>query len=102
MMALDAVAQYFGKQSDVLFEPDSLAGLDQMLFTNAAEFGIVQQQISELASLLYQIDPRHSGDTLFKARYAKQVAQNESGIVETQSLIEIAGKQIMLHFCSTS
>src|SRR5215468_4929951 len=102
MMTFDAIAQYFGKQADVLLEPDSLAGLDQMLFADASKFGIVQQQIGKLASLLYQIDPRHSGDTLFKARQAEQLTQNETGIVETQGLIEITGKQIMLHFCSTS
>src|SRR5262245_35942813 len=83
LITFDSVVQYFGQQSDVLFEPDSLTGFDQMLFADATEFGVVQQQIGEFASLLSEADPRHSRDPLFKTRYAKYLAQNETGIVET-------------------
>src|SRR4030095_8528219 len=83
VITFDPLAQYFRQQTDVLLEPDTLTSFDQMLFANAAEFGIVQQQISKLASLLRKVDPRHSRDPLFKTRYAKYLAQNETGIVET-------------------
>src|SRR5262245_5859708 len=97
VITFDSIAQYFRQQMDVLLEPDSLTGFDQMLFANAAEFGVVQQQIGELAPLLRKVDPRHSRNPLFKTRYAEHLAQNETGIVETQCLIEITCKQIMLH-----
>src|SRR5262245_54717714 len=51
VMAFDPVTQYFRQQTDVLLEPDSFPGFEQMLLANPAEFGIVQQQIGELAPL---------------------------------------------------
>src|SRR5262249_2116100 len=42
VITFDPLAQYFRQQTDVLLEPDTLTGFDQMLFANAAEFGIVQ------------------------------------------------------------
>src|SRR5262245_14629266 len=74
VITFDPLAQYFRQQPDVLLEPDSLTGFDQMLFANATEFGVMQQQIGKLASLLRKVDPRHSRDTFFKTRYAEHLA----------------------------
>ena len=60
-----------------------------MFATNAAEFRVVPDQIGQFAALLHEIATGKAGHTVLKSGYAQQLAQYESRIVETQSLVEI-------------
>ena len=60
-----------------------------MFTADAAKFGIVPDQVRKFAALLHEIAPGKACDTLFKAGYAEQLAQHDSRILETQSLVEV-------------
>ena len=64
-----------------------------MLFANAPEFRIVQEQVGELSALLHKVDLRQAGDALVKVVNAQELAENQARIVKTQCLIEIADEQ---------
>ena len=65
-----------------------------MFSADAAEFGIVPDQVGELASLLHQVTVRESRDLLLEVAHAQQFAELEARIVEAQRLIEIRGEKI--------
>jgi hypothetical protein len=60
-----------------------------MFATDAAKFRIVTDQIGQLAALLHEIAPGKACNTILKSGYAQQLAQHESRIVETQSLVKV-------------
>ncbi len=74
-------------------QPDVTADFTQMLAADAAEFGIVEgQKTGHFPALLYQVDVGEAVDAVYEAIYADQFAQDETGVVKTQGLIEIAHK----------
>src|ERR1700730_519475 len=76
----------------VLLEADSFAHLDQVLFTDTTVFGVVQQQVSQFASLLDQVHIRQARHLFTKPGVTQEFTENNSRIVKAQSLIEIAGQ----------
>ncbi len=99
MEALDLFRQQAIQQVDVRLQAHALAGLVQVLGPDlAAELGIVQQQIGQLAALLNEIQLGHPGDLAFvlAGRNANQLAQHVTGIVETQRLVKITGEDVAL------
>jgi hypothetical protein len=60
-----------------------------MFDTNAAKLRVVTDQICKLATLLHQVATGQAGNTILKFGYAQQLAQYQSRIIETQSLIEV-------------
>ena len=73
-MTVNSVGQKVDEQFDVLFKRNALADLHQMFFPHAAVFRIVQDQVSQLSTLLYQIDARQAGDLLVESGSAEQLA----------------------------
>src|SRR6266540_5102714 len=51
---------------NVLLETDSFAHLYQVLFTDTTVLRVVQQQVSQFASLLHQVHVRQAGDLFTK------------------------------------
>jgi integrase/recombinase XerD len=90
-------AQGAGELGDIVLQADALAGFEQMLAANATELGIVQNQIGKLGALLHEIDFREPLDAMSEVGNADQFGKNDAGIVETQSLVKIAGQKILLH-----
>src|SRR5882672_2887647 len=74
-------------------QTNSPAGLHEVLATNAAKIRIMENQITELGTLLNEIDVRKALDLVVKAVKTNELAQHNSRIVETERLIEIAGEQ---------
>ena len=72
-------------------------GLGQILSPHASVLGIVSQKIRKFASLLDQVEPRKAGHLVLEAGNTQQLAQRDTGIVETERLVEITCQQIMLH-----
>src|SRR5208283_2495658 len=83
-IALGAEAQKFDQRRNRALEANAAPGLHQMFTTNAAELRIVPDQIGQLAALLYEIAARKAGDAVLEAGYSEQLAQHESGVLETQ------------------
>ena len=90
------VFQQMRQQADVLFQPDALPDLDQVLFADAAVLRVVEQQVGEFSSLLHQANFGQAFDPFCKSRCADQLAQHDPRIVEAERLIEIAHQQIVL------
>lgn len=64
---------------------------------HAAQLGVVQDQIGQLAPLLHQVDvgqPRH---LLREAAHAEDLAEDVAGVVEAEGLVEVARQQVLLH-----
>src|SRR2546425_12624617 len=100
-MAVEAAVQYLDEPPNILLQANSLSRTDQMLSTNATEFGIVPQQVGQLGALLYKVDVRQTGDLLHEARGTNDLAQDDPGIVEAQRLVEVTRDQIMPTHCSS-
>ncbi len=100
-MAVEAAVQYLDESPNILLQANSLSRTDQMLSTNATEFGIVPQQVGQLGALLYKVDVRQTGDLLHEARGTDDLAQDDPGIVEAQRLVEVTRDQIMPTHCSS-
>ena len=99
VVTLDLVRQKAVERVDVGLQPNGLAGLVQMFAAHArAEFGIVQQQVGELASLLHQVQLSHPGGlTLeFAGGNPQQLGQHVARVVEAQGLVKIAGEYVAL------
>lgn len=78
------------QSADILLEANPFARLHQVGFSHAPELGVVEQQVGQFAALLHQANVRESRDFFVKSVNAEQLAQDHTGIVETQSLIEVA------------
>src|SRR5271154_5162056 len=93
MVALDAVVENFAQQPDIVFQPNSFSHLYQVFLAHPrTEVRIVEQEVSEFGALLDQIYFGHSGGFALEllGRDSHDLAQDVSGIVERQGLIEIA------------
>jgi hypothetical protein len=66
-----------------------------MLFTNAPEFRVVQQQVGELSALLHKVDFGQAGYAFVEVVNAQELAQDQARIVKAECLIEIAKEQIL-------
>src|SRR5688500_4165172 len=66
-----------------------------MLAADAAKLRIVTEQVGEFCSLVGQGGAGQPRDAGFEIFDPKQFAQYEARVVEAQSLIEIAGDQIL-------
>ena len=97
VMALDAVAQEPGQQRDVALQADAASDFGQILPAHAPVFGIVAHEVGQLAALLHKVQPREASHLVLETGDAEQLAQRDTGIVETERLIEIACEQIVLH-----
>ena len=95
MEALDLLRQKAVEQIDVRLQAYALAGFIQMLGAHLGpEFGVVQQQIGELAPLLHQIEFSHPGGLALELAGGdpKQLGQHKARVVEAQCLVKIAGE----------
>ncbi|MEI9971307.1 MAG: hypothetical protein WDO73_04215 [Ignavibacteriota bacterium] len=61
-----------------------------MLATHAAELGVVKQQVGQLPTLLHQVNVSEAVDALLESRDADQFTKDQSGVLKTQGLIEVA------------
>src|SRR5258707_15551048 len=107
------VVEQSREQRNILFKTYSLSNFDQVLFADAPVLRIVQQEVGQFPALLDEVDVGQPGDSLLEAGDVEQFAQYDSGIVETQRLIEVrrsrrprreawrpelvAGEQILLY-----
>src|SRR5882762_2262426 len=99
MESVDPLVKYLVDLLDVVLEANALAHLDQVVAPHSrTELRIMQEKISQLGTLLNQVQLRHALDFAleFLDRNAQQLAQDVTRIVEGQRLIEVAGKQIVL------
>jgi hypothetical protein len=55
----------------------------------------VEQQVGEFAALLHEMNFGKSPDALGEIFHADQFAEDKSGIVEAESLIEITDKEVV-------
>src|SRR5580700_2601148 len=103
--SLDLVRQEFVQRIDIWLEPHPLARFVQMLLAHLAEFRIVQQQVRQFASLLHEVQFRHSRNLalVLARRNSQQLAENKSGVIKAQRLVEVAGEDkslfLRLKFC---
>ena len=70
-----------------------------MLFADAgAEFGVVQQQVSELCPLLDKVELGHSGCFAleFFGWYTYDFAEDVARVVVGQRLVKVRGEQVVL------
>ena len=99
VIALNFLGEEAVEQVNVRLQAHPLAGLVEVLGTHfRAEFGIVQQQIGELAALLDEVQLGHSRGLALELRLgnAQQLGQNVARVVEAQGLVKIAGKYVSL------
>src|SRR5664279_309620 len=101
MKTFDLVRQELVQRSDIRLEAHALASLVQMLAAYLFEFGIVEQQIRQFASLLHQVQFGHSGNLalVLARRNSQQLAENITGVVEAQRLVKVAGQDESLFLC---
>jgi hypothetical protein len=91
----DAVVKDLVEQANVLFQANLFADFVEMFSAHArTKFGVVQEKIGKLGSLLHKIDFCHARSAaleLFR-RNADDFAQHVARVVERKCLIEIAGE----------
>ena len=92
-MTVDAALEEVDQRRDVAAQPDPPPGLDQVLAPDAAELGVVTDQVGQLAALLHQVAARQALDLLVEVGDAKQLAQHDAGVVEAQGLVEVGGDE---------
>ena len=73
-----------------MLQANALAGLDEVLTANAAEIRIVENEIAEFRALLDKVHLRKAPHLVVKAVETDEFAENHTGIVKTERLIEIA------------
>ena len=83
------------KGAQALLQPHALAGFDEVLAAYAAKFGVVPDQVGELAALLHEVAGREARDLLLEVGHPEQLAQLEARVVEAQRLIEIRSEEEM-------
>ena len=70
-----------------------LPDLDQVAAADAAVLGIVEQEVSEFAALLDEMDVGEAGDALAEVLDAHHFAEHDAGVVEAESLVEVADQK---------
>src|SRR6202035_1120818 len=68
-----------------------------MFATHTAKLWIVKNEIAELGALLHQVHLRQADDFVVERVNPDQLAKNNAGIVEAESLVEITGQKILLN-----
>src|SRR6266850_3572451 len=86
-IAIKALVEELRQLPNVLLEADSFAHFDQVLFADTTIFRVVQQQVSQFASLLHQVHVRQSRDLFTKSRATQEFTENNSRIVKAQCLV---------------
>jgi hypothetical protein len=66
-----------------------------MLPPHASKFGVVANEVGKLPALLHQVAARKTLDFLLKAPNSQQFAQDKSGVIKAQRLIEIGRQQVV-------
>ena len=95
LTAIDATLEELDERGNVAAKPDAAARFLKMLASNPPEFRVVPDEICELAPLLHQVAASQPIDLLLKLTRPNQLAEDETGIVETERLIEIRRDQEM-------
>ncbi len=88
-MAGGAAPHEINQGGNGAFQANAPSGFHQVFAANAAKFRIVPNQIRQLASLLNQIGSTQAGNARLESGYPEQFAQDQSGILEAQRLIEV-------------
>ena len=73
-----------------MLQPDALAGFDEMVAANAAEFRVMQNQIAEFGALLDEVHLRKAFDLVVEPMKADELGESNSRVVKAQSLVKIA------------
>ena len=58
------ILQQIGQDRDVFLEADALAGFNEMFFADAAQVGIVEQEIGQFPALLDEVNAGEAFDAL--------------------------------------
>src|SRR5205823_11090229 len=87
----------FRKKLYVAFQTDQFAGFEQMFASNTAKLRIMQNQVRQFRALLDQIDLCQAPNFVMETLHPNQFGEHDSGIVETECLVKIAGQKILLH-----
>ena len=82
----------------MILEPDAPTGFREMFAADASKLGVVPDEIRELSALVHQVAAPQSLHLCFESRHAEQLAQDDSGIVEAQGLIEVRSDEKVLCF----
>src|SRR5262249_43868567 len=94
MIAVDPVSENLVQERNVVFHPDAFPDFIKVLSANSrAKYRIMEQQVSQFSTLLDQVESGHPGRFAFKffRRNPKQFAENITGVIEAQCLVEVAG-----------
>src|ERR1035438_1978384 len=74
----------------------ALPGFHEVLAADPPEIGIVQDQIRQFRALLDEVNVRQALHFCMKIVKANKLAENDSRVVKTECLVEIAGQKILL------
>ncbi len=66
-----------------------------MFAAHTTKFRIVADQIREFTALLHEVAVRKARNAILKSRHTEQFAQDQSRVIETQSLIEVGGQKVV-------
>jgi len=95
---LEIARQDLGQENDIVFQPHTLAGLNEMLTAHAPKRRIMPQQIRQLRPLLDEMRTCKPSHPLLEVRNANQLAKHMAGVIETERLVKVAREQISVHF----
>src|SRR5215469_627810 len=87
---IETIRKNLRQKIDIVFEANIFASLNEMLSANTAKLRVVPQQVSEFSPLLNEIGFRKPGHFLVKSGDTNHFTQHPPGIVEAQSLVEVA------------
>jgi len=90
------------KQRHVVLQPNFLPRRHEVVPPHGAKSRIVPKQIGQFRSLLHQVARREPLDLALEIRDAQQIAQDLSGIVEAEGLIEVRGDEKVFQSCHIS
>ena len=88
-MPVDAAFEQVHERRQVAPQTHATARFLEVLAPDAAELGVVANQIRELAALVDHVAARETVDLFLESRCADQLAQHGSRIVEAERLIEV-------------
>jgi len=94
-MEFEAVGEIFeraGEEGYVVLETDFLAGLDEVLFADVAEIGVVEDQVAEFRALLDKVDGGKALDLIVETVETDEFAEDDARVVVCECFVEIAGE----------
>ena len=77
-VAVAQILERTRKQADVMLQTDALAGFDQVFAADAAEIGVVQDQIGELGTLLHKVNVRKALHLFVEIVEADELTQRDT------------------------